>query len=130
MTTLCTEPIQHGRVPAPGACAANRWPAGCTVTRQGPLTTIALAGDLDPGDISGLDRAAALAVDLPGLDMLIVDLCDLEVAGPGIVPWLLRVDTWARRAGAALVVLGEPGPVLQALKRTPLRTLRGSAPLV
>lgn len=117
MTTLSIEPI-------------HRWPPGCRVTRRGPLTTIALAAEFDVTDTAGLDRTAALTIDLPGLDMLVIDLCDLEGVGPGMVPWLLRVDAWARRAGAALVVLAEPGPMLDALQGTPLRTLRGSASVV
>ena len=117
MTTLSIDPI-------------HRWPTGCKVTRHGPLTTIALDADFDVTDTAGLDRTAALTIDLPGLDMLVVDLCDVTTAGFGLVPWLMRVDAWARRAGAALVVLAEPGPVLDALRETPLRTLRGSASVV
>jgi hypothetical protein len=109
------------------------WAAGCTVTRSGPLTTLALDGELGVGDIAGLDRAAALAIDLPGLEVLVVDLCDLDDLGPELAQWLLRIETWTTRAGASMVVLAEHGRALDWL-RTPeasaLRVLRGSASIV
>lgn len=109
------------------------WAAGCTVTRSGPLTTLALDGEIGVGDIAGLDRAAALAIDLPGLEVLVVDLCDLDDLGPELARWLLRIETWTARAGASMVVLAEHGRVLDWL-RTPeaskLRVLRGSASLI
>ena len=121
--------------PAPLATAPSRasWAAGCTVARHGPLTTLALDGALGPVDIAGLDRAAALAIDLPGLEVLVVDLCDIDDLGLELAQWLLRVDTWVARAGAQMVVLAEPGRALDWL-RTPeaagLRVLRGSASFV
>lgn len=124
MTTLSIE------APAPSQAA---WTTGCTVSRSGPLTTLALDGLFDAEDIGGLDRAAALAIDLPGLEVLVVDLCDLAEMGGELAQWLLRVETWAARAGASTVVLAERGRVLDWL-RTPeassLRVLRGSASVV
>jgi hypothetical protein len=120
--------------PAPlAAPTQSNWTAGCTVARRGPLTTLALDGELGAADVPGLDRAAALAIDLPALEVLVIDLCDLAGIGPEIAQWLLRVKTWAERAGASMVVLAEPGRTLNWL-RTPeaagLRVLRGSASLV
>jgi hypothetical protein len=109
------------------------WTAGCTVTRTGPLTTLALDGQITAADIPGLDRAAALAIDLPLLEVLVVDLCDLDGLGDELAQWLLRVETWVERAGGSMVVLAEHGRVLDWL-RTPeaasLRVLRGSASFV
>ena len=109
------------------------WATGCTVTRSGPLTTLALDGEIAVGDIAGLDRAAALAIDLPGLEVLVLDLCDLDDLSVELTQWLLRVETWVERAGASTVVLAERGRVLDWL-RTPeaskLRVLRGSASVV
>ena len=121
MTTLSIEAI----APPPAG-----WATGCTVTRSGPLTTLALDGEIAVGDIAGLDRAAALAIDLPGLEVLVLDLCDLDDLSVELTQWLLRVETWVERAGASTVVLAERGRVLDWL-RTPeaskLRVLRGSA---
>ena len=120
---------------APLATAPSRanWSARCTVARRGPLTTLALDGELGVADLAGLDRAAALAIDLPALEVLVVDLCDLDDLGPELAQWLLRVQTWVERAGASMVVLAEHGRTLDWL-RTPeaskLRVLRGSASLV
>lgn len=109
------------------------WPVGCTVTRRGPLTTIALGGEFDVDDVAGLDRAAALAIDLPGLEVLVVDLCDVENLDPGLGRWLVRAEEWAARAGASVVALVEPGCAADRLRisgATPrLRVLRGSASL-
>ena len=109
------------------------WATGCTVTRSGPLTTLALDGEIAAADVAGLDRAAALAIDLPGLEVLVVDLCDLDDMTVEVTQWLLRVETWVERAGASMVVLAERGSVLDWL-RTPeaakLRVLRGSASVV
>lgn len=109
------------------------WSTGCTVARRGPLTTLALDGDLGVDDIAGLDRAAALALDLPGLEVLVIDLCDLHDLGPELAQWLLRVDTWVERAGASMIVLAEPGRGhgwLRTPEASKLRVLRGSASLI
>ncbi len=124
MTTLSIEPTAPARA---------TWTAGCTVARSGPLTTLALDGEITAADIPGLDRAAALAIDLPLLEVLVVDLCDLDDLSAELAQWLLRVETWVERAGASMVVLAEHGRVLDWL-RTPeaasLRVLRGSASFV
>jgi hypothetical protein len=133
VTTLSIEAPAPDLAPLAAAPSRAGWTAGCTVARRGPLTTLALDGDLGPADIAGLDRAAALALDLPALEVLVVDLCDLNDLGPELAQWLLRVETWVKRAGASMVVLAEPGRTLDWL-RTPeaasLRVLRGSASLV
>jgi hypothetical protein len=109
------------------------WSSGCTVARRGPLTTLALDGDLGAADVPALDRAAALAIDLPALEVLVVDLCDLHDLVPELAQWLLRVQTWVERAGASMVVLAEPGrglSWLRAPEASGLRVLRGSASFV
>ena len=133
VTVLSIEAPAPDLAPLTAAPSQANWTAGCTVARRGPLTTLALDGDLGAADIPGLDRAAALAIDLPGLEVLVVDLSDLHDLGPELAQWLLRVQTWVERAGASMVVLAEPGSGLSWL-RTPeassLRVLRGSASFV
>jgi len=124
VTTLSIEPT---------APAEATWTAGCTVARSGPLTTLALDGEITAADIPGLDRAAALAIDLPLLEVLVVDLCDLDDLSAELPQWLLRVETWVERAGASTVVLAERGRVLDWLRMpeaSKLRVLRGSASVV
>jgi hypothetical protein len=133
VTTLSFDSTTQDIAPFTSAPRPESWATGCTVVRRGPLTTIALDGDIGGADIAGLDRAAALAMDLPGLEVLVIDLCDLGDLAPELAQWLLRVETRAARAGASMVVLAEPGRVFDWL-RTPeassLRVLRGSASLV
>ena len=133
MTTLSFDSTTQDMAPFTSAPPLESWAMGCTVIRRGPLTTIALDRDFGGTDIAGLDRAAALALDLPGLEALVVDLCDVDDLAPGLAQWLLRVEAWAARAGASMVVLAEHGRTfdwLQTPEASSLRVLRGSASLV
>jgi hypothetical protein len=131
--TLSIEAPAPDQAPHSSALGQADRTTGCTIARRGPLTTLTLDGDLGAADLAGLDHAATLALDLPRLEVLVVDLCDLVDLGPELTGWLLSVDARARRAGASMVVLAEPGRTLDRL-RSPaasgLRVLRGSAALV
>jgi anti-anti-sigma factor len=87
------------------------------ITHAGPLASIALHGELDLGSVADLERLTALAADLPGVETLVVDLCDVEFADSSTMARLMRSRDRLARMGIALVVLAA-GPVLTLLRLT------------
>jgi hypothetical protein len=107
------------------------WPRGCTVAAHGPLTTIALDAEGAAADGAALDRTAALALDLPGAEVLVIDVCSAGELPTEARDWVRRAAAMAKRAHVSVVVLAEPGETFESLREVApacdLRLLSGSA---
>jgi anti-sigma B factor antagonist len=93
-------------------------PFGCAVHRGGRSSEIVLEGELDLAARPVLDEAIATALRHGSVETLIVDLTRVTFADSTTMTWLVGADTRTQAAGARLVAIAEPGPVLDVLHMT------------
>jgi anti-sigma B factor antagonist len=95
-------------------------PFTCAVQRRGRTSEILLEGELDLAAKPALDDAIATALEPGPVETIIVDLTRVSFADSSTMTWLVQADTRTTAAGARLVAVAGPGPVLEVLRMTGL----------
>jgi anti-sigma B factor antagonist len=95
-------------------------PFGCNVHRRGVTSAIELEGELDLAARPTLEAAIETAVEPGPVETVVIDFTGVVFADSTTLAWLIAVDARMRAAGGRLVVVAQPGPVLDLLRLTGL----------
>src|SRR5919197_3680002 len=101
-----------------GAQAASDAPFGCTVHRRGLTSAIELDGELDLAARATLEEAVDTALEPGPVEIVVADMTSVVFADSTTLAWLVAADARIRAAGARLVTIAPPGPVLDLLHLT------------
>jgi anti-sigma B factor antagonist len=93
-------------------------PYSCATQRRGRTSEIVLEGELDLAAKPLLDEATATALESGPVDTVIVDLTRVTFADSTTMTWLMHSNTRTMEAGAHLIAVAGPGPVLDVLRMT------------